>query len=334
MKSSSCEVVLQYVPSPFEFADLHSTFVVNCVFNIFLCHTAVVLNLVTIHAIRKTWSLPKPLKTLLLSLAVSDVGVGVMVHPFYISLLVKWLKHSRPSCVAYKLFFMIMTLFSLASFFGVVLISVDRFLAIHFHLRYREIVTHKRVVAVVIVVWVFSALLSLTPAWYPSESSLAVFFIGTVCLIFTTMVYCKIFVVLRRHKNQIRALQLQRGAQNGEMRNFASLSKSAVSVFYVYVVFMACYLPRGGSLIGTVILEQNTAIKGFLLCSWTLVFLNSSLNPVIYCLKMRHFRYAIMEILRNMRVNRNGSQSDRSPINDPLGYDTTRLASVLRAPDL
>ena len=41
-------------------------------------------------------------------------------------------------------------LFSCASVFGVVVLSADRFLAIHLHLRYQELVTHKRVVAVVI----------------------------------------------------------------------------------------------------------------------------------------------------------------------------------------
>ena len=46
-------------------------------------------NIVTIHAIRKTSSLPKTLKTLVLSLAVSDVGVGLLVQPLYISLLAK-----------------------------------------------------------------------------------------------------------------------------------------------------------------------------------------------------------------------------------------------------
>lgn len=333
MKISSCEAVLQYVPAFSEFADLRSTFVVNLVLNVFLCHAAVALNLLTIHAIRKTWSLPKTLKILLLSLAVSDVGVGLVVHPFYISLLVKWLHYSKPSCFTYKIFFMIMSLFALASFFGVVLLSVDRFMAIQFHLRYREIVTHRRVAAVVITVWVFSASLSLTPAWFPSESSLIIFFVGTICLIFTTLVYCKIFVVLRRHKNQIRGLQLQQAAPNSEVRNLTSLSKSAVNLFYVYVVFMVCYLPRGGSLIGTAILERSTMIKGFLLCSWTLVFLNSSLNPVIYCLKMRHFRHAVRDILRNMRFRRNRSQSERRTFSDFRGEDVTRFPTGLWTPD-
>ena len=88
MKKSSCEAVRQYVPSDTEFKDLRWTFFVNCVFNIFLSYTTVMLNAVTIHAIRKTWWLPKPLKTLLLSLAVSDLGVGLTVQPFCISILV------------------------------------------------------------------------------------------------------------------------------------------------------------------------------------------------------------------------------------------------------
>ena len=61
----------------------------------------------------------------------------------------------------YKSFLIVLALFSLASFFGVVALSLDRFLAIHLHLRYQELVTHKRVVAVVILIWVLSIFLSL-----------------------------------------------------------------------------------------------------------------------------------------------------------------------------
>ena len=105
-------------------------------------------------------SLPKTLKTLLLSLAVSDVGVGLLGQPLYISLLVMWLQQNCPGCNTYKSCLIVMALFSLASFFGVVALSFDRFLAIHLHLRYQELVTHKRVVAVVILIWVLSVFLS------------------------------------------------------------------------------------------------------------------------------------------------------------------------------
>ena len=97
------------------------------------------LNCVAICAIRKTTSLPKTLKTLLLSLAVSDVGVGLLGQPFYISLLVMWLQQNDPGCNTHKALFMVSSLFCLASCLGVVAVSVDRFLAIHLHLRYRNL---------------------------------------------------------------------------------------------------------------------------------------------------------------------------------------------------
>ena len=78
IKKEICELMLECYPKVVEFADLRSTYIANCVFNSFLSYTAIMLNIVTIHAIRNTSSLPKTLKTLLLSLAVSDVGVGLL----------------------------------------------------------------------------------------------------------------------------------------------------------------------------------------------------------------------------------------------------------------
>ena len=59
-----------------------------CVFNAYLSYTATMLNIVAIYAIRKTLSLPKNLKTLLLSLAVSDLGVGLLAQPMYVSYII------------------------------------------------------------------------------------------------------------------------------------------------------------------------------------------------------------------------------------------------------
>ena len=74
------------------------------------------LNTVAMHAIRKTSSLPKTLKTLLLSLAVSDVGVGLLGQPFYTSLLVKSLQQNKPGCNTYKFFFINYSFFLLGLF--------------------------------------------------------------------------------------------------------------------------------------------------------------------------------------------------------------------------
>ena len=188
-----------------------------------------------------------------------------------------------------------MLLFSIASFLGVVAISVDRFLAIHLHLRYQELVTHKRVVAVVISIWLLSAFVSLmVRLWVPSYIRSLFLSIGAgIFLLLTTLVYIKIYLTVRRHRNQIQALQVQNP-------NFASLIKSAVSTFWVYLVFLVCYLPFFICSVVVAIYGPNIALTPLVLFSYTLVFVNSSLNPVIYCWKMRHIRQAIMAMLRNM----------------------------------
>ena len=265
------------------------------------------LNIVTIHAIRKTSSLPKTLKTLLLSLAVSDVGVGLLTQPFYTSFLVKLLQKHSLDCNTYVIFWVIGRVFFLASFFGVVAVSVDRFLAIHLHLRYQELVTHKRVFAVVISIWLLSVFLPLAMFWIslPNISTAVLSFVGVVGLLVTTVVYIRIYVAVQRHKNQIQTQQVQEEAESGEMANFASLIKSAVGVFYVYLVFLICYLPFVISLVAYAVNGSSLSLKRFSLFSCTLIYLNSTLNPVIYCWKMRHIRHAIMDILRNMPRLRN-----------------------------
>ena len=66
---------------------LHPTLVASCAINAFLSFTTIVLNVITIQALRETASLSKTLKTLLLSLAVSDLGVGLLAQPLYIACL-------------------------------------------------------------------------------------------------------------------------------------------------------------------------------------------------------------------------------------------------------
>ena len=278
----------------------HLTFVVNCFFNAFLSFTSIVLNIITMQAIRKTSSLPKTLKTLLLSQAVSDLGVGLLVQPLYVAILVMEIKQNTKSTAYYAVneaYLIQKKTLVFASHFGIFTLAVDRFLAIHLHLRYQELVTHKRVVAVVISVWVFSASISILRQLYDSDVMRAVILV--VCVITTGLLYCKIYAVVRLQTNQINALQVQQATQNKDMANAARVKKSSLATFYVYFVYIVCYLP-----ISCVVFAKTNGETPLLSHLWyftlTLVFLNSSLNPLIYCWKMRHIRQTVMDILRNI----------------------------------
>ena len=301
MSKLYCNQSSQFLPKFKELEDLRSTCIANCVFNIFLTHTAFMLNIVTIYAIQKTSTMPKTLKTLLLSLACSDVAVGLFSQPLYTFFLINWLRLHNPGCNTQQVRTISSTLFSGASFLGVVAVSVDRFLAVHLHLRYQELVTHRRVVIVVIGIRVYSAFVSLMILW---ELLSTRDLIGTISAVFvfiiTLVVYIRIYQTVRRHKNHIQSMQIRGEAQSEEIKNLTVLIKSTIGIFYVYLVFLICYLPFIICKVVIRIYGSSIVLKKLYLFSLTLMYLNSSLNPVIYCWKMRHVRHTIMDILRKM----------------------------------
>ena len=163
-----------------------------------------------------------------------------MVEPFFVSFFIKWLQLHNPDCTYLRF------VFSIASFFDIMAISVDRLLAVQFHLRYQALVTHKRVVGVVIFTWTFSVFSTLTLFLVPYAVLTAIMSsIGIICLLVTTVIYCKIYFITRRRERQIqqvRELEAQ-ATQNSEMGNFSRVMKTAVGVFYVYFAFLVCYFP-------------------------------------------------------------------------------------------
>ena len=159
--------------------DLFSIYIASCILN----QSPVLYNhslehCSYIHSIRKT-SFPQTIKTLLVSLALSNVGVGLIVQPFYTQLC------QLPGLYCNRCFFIS------SLFLGVVANSADRFLVIHIHLWYQELVAHKRVV-LAITVWLLSPFLSLFV------------FLPDIHFVFLSS---RNSVVLRRHENQIHAMQ-------------------------------------------------------------------------------------------------------------------------------
>ena len=279
-----------------------SLFTIKCVVPACLSVTAVAFNAVAILALRRTLALPKNSKLLLLSMAVSDVGVGLLVQPLYVAEIV--VSHTDLIRVSY---FMVTNFLCAASLIGVTALAADRFLAIHLHLRYHEFVTYKRVVFVVILIWISSAVIGLLPLWKPSVyvSFAFVPIVTIVGLVVIAIFNLKIYLAVKYHTEQIAAMQVSGGGEIKEemQRNLEKQKNAAVAIFYVYVVLVVCYLPnlilvfRALAHSGKKLLTTSEYLTAF---SDLLVFLNSSLNPLIYCWKMKHIRHAVRNILVNI----------------------------------
>ena len=225
---------------------MDSSYLVVCLLSAFLSYTTTMLNIVTIHAIRKTLSLSQNFKTLLLSLAVSDLGVGLLAQPMRVIHLIStdWNENNETS-TTYNAIYIALLLFIFATLFLVTVLCAERLMAIHFYLRYQELVTHKRVVAVVVSIWILSGLFSLTKLWIPKSIMYVVFGVAqSGCIIAATFFSIRIYMSVRLHVNEIQVLQLQHTPQNAQMVNVQRLRKFAIMSVYVCFVLTVCYLPN------------------------------------------------------------------------------------------
>ena len=308
--------------------DLH--YLINCILNAFLCFTASTLNCITIHALRKASSLSKPLRTLLFSLAVSDVGVGFLAQPLYTALLgIAWFQGTKNNPnydKVYNAFIPTLNLFSAASYTGVVILALDRFLAIHLHLRYRELVTQRRLLAVVILNWVSAALLAFFRSMNLKDISDGIYVFLTIAgLIITPILYCKIYATAARHANQIHAMQVDTTRQSGQAGDAVSLRKSITGTFFVYLAFLVCYVPNFATGVAIFLSGPSDSRHRWQIYSITMIFLNSSLNPLIYCWKVRQIRHTVMAMLsanvlrrRRLKITQKAERSRQRSSGLPL----------------
>ena len=260
--------------------------------NVLLSFTALFGNCAILITLWKTPSLHSPESILLASLAVSDLAVGLVIHPLYITAFLKnsYIQHNSFEVV----FDFLVTFLCNASFFTATAIGVDRLLAVQLHLRYEAVVTSFRVTGVVTLIWALSGLFSSTRLWIPR-----VFYNGLSPLTFVLLVvnfgvYLKIYLIVRRHQIQI-AHQQQQQHQGHDGNIFWRLKKSAVNTFLVFTVLLFCYMPCSllflkGDKLG---FYSSSAAVGII--STTITLLNSSLNPLLYCWRIREMRTAIKD---------------------------------------
>ena len=274
------------------------------VVNIFLSITAFLGNTLIQVALRKEMSLHPPVKFLLRTLSVSDLCVGLVSEPLVVAY---WLSivNDQHSICRYALTSTFIATYILApvSLLTLTAISVDRLLALLLGLRYRQVVTLKRTILVVTSFWFLCAI---GATMYFGNYQITLWFgniCTTLCLLTTTVCYTKIFFCLRHHQNQV---QDREQTNQTHHLNIARYRRAVSSALWLQLTLVACYLPQGitGSL-WTNRAESSPTLYLARQFATTLVFVNSSLNPILYCWKIREVRQAVKDTLRHLCCSSN-----------------------------
>lgn len=251
---------------------------ISAVFNCFMAITTTVGNFLIIISIFRSPALYSTANFLLLGLAIADFGVGLVLEPLYITILFKLYLASPVSCTMVVFYTSVSSFLVVTSVFAITAISLDRYLAIHFHLRYKEFVTEKKVIYLQISLWITSGLLALARMADFRIYLVIALIIVIVCLSLICLAYSKIFLVLRRHQVQIHN---QMGSTD-RIANLKQLRRSVVNTFYVFFAHLLCFLPFGClTIIANTSLARSRAVMLLNLISTSIILVNSSLNPLI-----------------------------------------------------
>ena len=267
-----------------------------CVVNLFLSCTALTGNVLTLLTIWKTPSLHTAANILLANLAVSDLAVGLVGHPLFVSaLLLRVYDPSSFSLKLWKSFNISISFLCGASFFTITAIGIDRLLALKLHLRYKAVVTRYRIIWIMISIWAVSGILSSLQPWTPDLSYNALSPLIFTLLVGNFAVYLKIYLIVRRHLLQIRRQEHGWVQKNGSIFSIQRFKRSALNTFLVYILMLFCYLPY------SVVLERfysgTTISLTVRHVTITVVLLNSTINPLLYCWRVCEIRAATKQLI-------------------------------------
>ena len=282
-------------------AGIRNQLIYLSVLNIFLSIIAFLGNTVILVALHKESSLHPPSKQLFRNLAATDLCVGIIVQPLTV---INWISVVRKKWNICEntgaAFFITAVMLCAVSLLTLTAISVDRLLALLLGLRYRYVVSLKRTYAVVIVFWVVSIIGSSFSFWNEHISSFYIYTGTSLCVVTSIYSYTKIFLQLRHCQHQVQSNVQGQPNQTFPRLNLARYRKTVYSVLWMQLALVVCYLPYNIVVAST---SRGTPSPSIYLArqgTTTLVYLNSSLNPIIYCWKTRAVRQKVKEIIRQL----------------------------------
>ena len=262
--------------------------------------TAFLGNALIIVALQKVSSLHPPSKLLLGCLACTDLGVGLISQPlfsgFYLSP-----EHSKSCYYLWIIFYIVGGTISGVSLLTVTAISVDRLLALLLGLRYRQVVTVRRVWALVVSFWLFCIFAAMTGFYMFRITTGIAGSVLVLSILISVFCYTKIYFTLRLDRTQVLD-QFHQGQPNGGgiPLNKARYKKTVSAALWVQGALLACYLPFGlvTSFITIKAGLNSPALKFVWALTVSLLSFNSTLNPFLYCWKMREMRQAVKDTIR------------------------------------
>ena len=276
------------------------------IINIITVPVIAVLNALVMIAVKTKSRLRAQKSNIVLAmLALTDLLVGILAQPIFIDGMISILlqESNGQSCLTEILSFAISNCLFTSSLLHLALASGERYVAIKYPYQHITIVTEARLLVASLLTWLLAVMVHVALA----VDTFLFYRINNIVigLSFAVIIFChfSVYIETRRHAKQVAAQQVTQEAR----KQFEKDKKAFKLTSTIIGVLLLCYSPLMFCRLFLVIIYTPTLntfyIIGFF--AVTVVYLNSLLNPVIYCIRIRQFRVAFIELtFRNVNVAR------------------------------
>lgn len=239
----------------------------------------------------------------IISLGISDLLMGIAAETLLIG---TYWNNSETVFIAHYLFAIVS---GVSSLLNMAALSIHRYFAVRMPLNFQEVMTRRRILVSMVIIWIYAVHFSILPLVGWVEPSYQIYLYALGCFLPSLvifMAYGGIFKSIRAHTKTLR-----QGPSMGNtaLKNAISREKSTTkTMLIVLVVFFSFWFPF---LLVDLIMVQCIKCRTFAFhvardVTLTLTYFSSCVNPLLYAWKVTQFRRAFVRVLglRKMMARR------------------------------
>ncbi|KAM6935683.1 cannabinoid receptor 2 [Lycodopsis pacificus] len=198
---------------------------------------------------------------------------------------------------------------------SLLLTALDRYLCIQQASSYKVLLTRRRAVLSLLILWSTTIFISFLPlmGWrchtvltppcsllFPYINQVYLACWSSFALVLLALILCAYALILwkaHRHESSMTSLQGAAGTGQARMRMDIRLART---FGLILLILVSCWLPALSFMLAdvSVVLTRNQQ-RAFAFCS-TLCLVNSAVNPLLYALRCRELRAALLQLLQRL----------------------------------
>ena len=278
-----------------------------------------VLNFLVIFVVRKHRQLQTTANFLLANLAASDFCIGLIFQPCKIASTVLIL-NCKSVCGLFVTIFHLGYYLATVSFLMLTLVSIDRYIAITHPFLYHRVTTSNNIsIIAMFVTWTLPLLVSIVSIASGQMRLPSLMFSILAPLSIVVCIVAQVCTIKAVRNVRKRDATLSISADNNNTRH--SLRKNYVRekatrvAGVILLATIGCYTPHAVLTLIRTLRKDILAFQGIYEWSKTLVIINSTLNPIIYCWILKEMRTRILQTILwpkpSRRINQSGVTMSR-----------------------